>query len=86
MTSCSSPVTLAKAFKLESDFGKSIFRCDVVKILVNPLGLTAFLPCTPKILYLQNSATLKVLNFCVDFGEDKHIRLTPMCANEPKAA
>ena len=29
-------IILAKAFKLESDFETSIFRCDFVKILVNP--------------------------------------------------
>ena len=29
---------------------------------------------------------LKGAVFCVDFGEAKLIRLTPMCAGEPKAA
>jgi len=41
-------ICLAKAFKLESDFETSIFRCGIVKILVNPSGFTAFLPCPPK--------------------------------------
>ncbi len=30
------PRRLAKAFELESDFETSIFRCGIVKILVNP--------------------------------------------------
>ena len=52
---------LAKAFKLESDFETSIFRCGFVKILVNPQRIHCVLCLAhQKILYLQNSATLKV--------------------------
>ena len=77
---------VAKAFKLESDFETSIFRCCIVIILVNPLGFTVFLPRTPKNPLFTKFFDLKGTDFCVDFGKDKHIRLTPMCANEPKAA
>ena len=35
-------MNVAKAFKPESDFEIRIFRCDFVKILVNPIGFTAF--------------------------------------------
>ena len=37
-------VNLAKAFEPEPDFRTSILCRDIVKILVNPLGFTAFLP------------------------------------------
>ena len=78
------PVTLAKAFKLESDFGILILCCDCVKILANPSGFAAFLPCTPKNHCLTKFCDLKGAVFCMDFGEAKHIRLTPMGADEPK--
>ena len=77
---------VAKVFKLESDFETSIFRCDIVKILVNPSGFTAFFPRAPKNPLFTKFCDLKGAEFCADFGKDKHIRLTPMCANEPKAA
>ena len=82
----SSPAPVAKALKLESDFETSIFRCGIVKILVNPLGFTAFLSRTPQNPLFTKFCDLKGAVFCVGFGEDKHIRLAPMCANEPKAA
>ena len=75
---------IAKAFKLESDFETSIFCCGIVKILVNPLGFTVFLPRTSKNSLFTKFCDLKGAVFCMNFGEDKHIRLTPMCANEPK--
>ena len=68
---------MAKAFKLESDFETSIFRCGCVKILVNPLGFTVFLPCAPKNPLITKFYDLKGAVLCLDFGEDKHIRLTP---------
>jgi len=71
----SSPAPVAKALKLESDFETSIFRCGIVKILVNPLGFTAFLPRTPKNPLFTKFCDLKGADFCVDFGEDKHITL-----------
>ena len=69
--------TLAKTFKLESDFETSIFRCGFVIILVNPLGFTAFLSRTPKNPLFTKFCDLKAADFCVDFGEVKHIRLAP---------
>ena len=73
-----------KAFKPESDFETRIFRCGIVKILVNPSGFTAFLPRTPKNSLFTKFFDLKGAAFCVNFGEAKHIRLSPMCDNEPK--
>ena len=76
-----------EAFKPESDFGTRIFCCDFVKILVNPSGFTAFCALhNKKFLKLQNSFDPKGVVFWVDFGEAKHIRLSPMCDNEPKDA
>ena len=53
--------TLAKAFKPESDFGIWISRSDVVKILVNPKGLTAFLPRIPQNPLITKFYDLKVV-------------------------
>ncbi len=53
---------VAKAFKLESDFETSILCCDFVKILVNPLGFTAFYVSHIKKSFIYKIlTTLKVL-------------------------
>ena len=44
------------------------------------------MPRTSKNPLFTKFCDLKGANFCVDFGEDKHIRLTPMCDDEPKDA
>ena len=80
------PATLAKAFKLESDFGRLILCCGCVKILANPSGFAAF--CA---LPMQKSPTnkfydLKRVEFCVIFGAVKSVRLAPADANNPKSA
>ena len=67
-------------------FSRDDFCSLFVKILVNPSGFTAFLPCTPKNPLFTKFYDLKGAVFCVDFGEAKPIRLTPMGAGEPKAA
>jgi len=48
--------------------------------------LLRFVPCTPKNPLFTKFCDLKGAVFCVNFGEDKRIRLTPMRANKPKAA
>ncbi len=48
--------------------------------------LLRFVPCTPKNPLFTKFSDLKGAVFCVDFGEAKLIRLTPMSGNEPKAA
>ena len=48
--------------------------------------LLRFVPRTPKNPQVTKFYDLKGAIFCVDFGEAKLIRLTPMSANEPKAA
>ena len=53
---------------------------------MNPSGFTAFLPRTSKNPLLTKFCDLKGACFCVDFGEAKLIRLTPMSDNEPKDA
>ena len=79
-------MSLAKIFKLKLDFETRIFRCSFVKILVNPTGFTAFLPRTSKNPLLTKFYDLKGAVFCVDLGEAKPIRLTPIGNNEPKDA
>ena len=79
-------IKYTKAFKPELDFETRIFRCGIVKILVNPLGFTAFLPRTSKNSLFTKFCDLKGAVFCVNFGEAKHIMLTHMCDNEPKDA
>ena len=79
-------MNVAKAFKPESDFEIRIFRCDFVKILVNPIGFTAFCASHIKNPSFTKFCDLKGAIFCVDFGEAKPIRLTPMGDNEPKDA
>ena len=65
-------------------FQTRIFSCGIVKILVNPKGFTAFLPRTPKNPLFTKFYDLKGAVLCVDFGEVKQIRLSPICDNEPK--
>ena len=55
-------------------------------MLVNPKGLTALLPCPTKNPLMTKFEDLKVTVLWVDFGEEEHIRLTPMCDDEPKDA
>ena len=70
---------VARALIPESDFETRIFRCDFVKILVNPIGFTVFLPRTPKNSLFTKFYDLKCAVFCEDFGKTRHIRLSPMC-------
>ena len=44
------------------------------------------MPRTPKNLLFTKFYDLKGAFFCMDFGEAKPIRLTPMGTGEPKAA
>lgn len=53
-------VVKAKAFKPYLDFEARIFRCCFVKMLVNPKGLTALLPCPTKNPLLTKFEDLKV--------------------------
>ena len=48
--------------------------------------LLCFVPRTPKNPRVTKFSDLKGAVFCVDFGEAKLIRLTPMGVGEPKAA
>ena len=48
--------------------------------------LLRFVPRTTKNPLFTKFFDLKGAVFCVDFGEAKHIRLTPMGDNEPKDA
>ena len=44
------------------------------------------MPCPTKNPLLTKLEDLKVTVLWVDFGEEEHIRLTPMCDDEPKDA
>ena len=72
---------LAKAVKLEPDFGTQLFRLALLKYSQIHQDLLRFVPCQSKNLLFQNSVTRKG----AVFGEAKLIRLAPMGDNEPKS-
>ena len=62
------------------------FRLCIVKILVNPLGFTAFYASHRQKSTSLKFCDLKRAEFCVIFGAKEAARLTPAGDDKPKSA
>lgn len=57
-----------------------------VKMLVNTTVFTPLFPCIAKNNTTYKTFDLKDLVLCVDFGEEKQVKLSLTCDDEPKDA
>ena len=73
------------AFKPEPDFGARFFLRILSKYSQIRKYLLRFIPPPPKKPFATKFFDLSGAIFCGDFGEEEHIRLSPMCDDEPKA-
>ncbi|MBQ7106483.1 MAG: hypothetical protein IJN93_03080, partial [Clostridia bacterium] len=62
------------------------FRLCIVKILVNPSGLTAFCASHSQKFNSLKFCDLKRAEFRVIFGAEESVRLTPTGDDKPKSA